>query len=90
MLIEALLNLIYTVLDFLFAPIHLPSLPEGVASFLASAMEYLQVGLSILAAYTDLNYLLALFGIIIAVDAAVLVYKLVMWILRKIPMLGIQ
>ena len=53
-------------------------------------MEYLQTGLQILAVYTHLEYLLVLIGIVVLIDAAMLIYHFVMWVLKKIPMLGIE
>ena len=43
-----------------------------------------------MANYTDITYLFTLMSIIIAVDVGISIYKIVMWALRKIPMLGIE
>lgn len=90
MIIEALMNVIYTLFEVLTSPISIPSLPEGIHGVIDVALDYIAVGLSLLINYTDLGYLLTLFGLVIAVDAGLLLYKLVMWIIRKIPMLGIE
>lgn len=90
MIIEALLNVVYAILSLLTAPINIPSLPEGVQTFIQEAIQYIRMGIALLANWTDLDYLLVLFGLVVAVDVGLLVYKAVMWFLRKIPMLGIK
>lgn len=90
MIIEALMQVVYVLFELLTVPISIPSLPDGIQSVMDQAFSYLEAGMGILANYTDLGYLLTLFGIIIAVDVGVLLYKLVMWIIRKIPMLGMS
>lgn len=90
MIIKALMELIYNLFAILTAPINIPGLPEDVKTMITSALEYIQMGLGLLANWTDLPYLLVLFGIVAAVDVGMLLYKLVMWVLAKIPMLGIK
>ena len=68
----------------------IPQLPDGVTSYLDTLFDYLVTGASLLANYTPLSYMLILVGVIISVDVALYVYKFVMWILRKIPMLSIE
>lgn len=90
MIVEALLDVVYSIMSILTAPIEIPGMPEGVQQFIYSALEYITLGIRILGNYVDLNYLLVLFGVILAIDIGLLLYKLVMWILRKIPMLGVS
>lgn len=47
-------------------------------------------GAGILANYTPLGYFMILFGVILAIDAGLVIYHFVMWIIRKIPMVGIS
>lgn len=90
MIIKLLIDLIYTVVSVLTAPINIPDLPSDVNSFISTAIEYIGTGLGILSNYTNLSYLLVLFGVIIAIDVGLALYKLVMFIIKKIPMLGIN
>lgn len=90
MLIEGLLNVAYTLFDLLTSPINLPSLPDGVATWIEMLCGYLATGVALLQNWTDLAYLLTLLGVVVAVDAGVLIYKTVMWFIRKIPLLGIE
>jgi len=90
MIVQALMDLVYGLFSLLTSPINIPSLPDGVASVLSMLTDALGTGLGLLACYTHLGYLITLFGLIVAVDAGLMIYKFVMWILRKIPMFGIS
>lgn len=89
MLIELLLSLIYTIFDKLMI-FNIPQLPEQVQTYINSLFDYLVSGASILANYTPLGYLMTLFGVVVSVDIGINVYKFVMWILKKIPMINIK
>lgn len=90
MLIELVLDALYGIFSLLTTPIDIPNLPEGVHDALETAFGYLEAGAGIVANYVNLPFLVAVFGIIIAVDVGIHLYHFVMWILRKIPMLGIE
>lgn len=90
MIVKALMNLLYSVFSLLTSPINIPGMPDQVRTVLATLFDYIATGIAIASNYFDLNYLFILFGIVVAVDAGILIYKFVMWILKKIPMLGIQ
>lgn len=89
MIITGLLNVIYFILDKLLV-FSIPKLPEQATGYINTLFDYMASATGIVANYTPLNYLLILFGLILAVDAAILIYKFIMWILRKIPVLGIE
>lgn len=90
MIVEALMNLLLKIFTTLTSAIEIPALPASVSESMAEALGYIQTGVQILGCYTHLPYLLALFGIIIGIDVGIAVYHFVMWVLRKIPMLGIS
>lgn len=90
MLVEGLMDVVYVLLSLLTAPISIPGMPDEVKVFVAEALEYISFGISLLANWTDLGYLLTLFGLVLTVDVGLLLYRLVMWFVRKIPMLGIE
>lgn len=90
MIIKLLIDLIYTVISVLTLPINIPDLPSEVSTYIATAVEYIGTGLGILNNYTHLSYLLTLFGVVLAVDVGLALYKLVMFIIKKIPMLNIS
>lgn len=89
MIINLLLGLIYKVLDVLLI-LNIPQLPDSVTGYINDFFDYLVTGASILSNYTPLGYLLIMFGVLLAVDTGIQIYKFVMWIIRKIPMLGMS
>lgn len=89
MIIQALLDGIYNIMSVLFV-FDIPDLPGEVHSYIETAFEYIVAGAGLLANYTPLSYLMILFGVLLAVDAGIVIYHLVMWIIKKIPMLGVS
>lgn len=90
MIFENIMNSIFNLFSSLISGINIPSLPPDVDGFMSDCLEYMQNGIYILNNYMNLEYILVLFGIILVIDVAIHVYHFVMWILKKIPMLGIS
>lgn len=90
MILEGLLSVIQKLLEALLSPIHIPDLSSSVQNVITQAMTYLLDGLGIFAAFTHYNFLMSLLAIVIIIEAAMLVYKFVLWILKKIPAAGIE
>lgn len=90
MIIEALLDMVYSLISFLTGSMSIPTIPDEIFQYIQTATDYLIMGAGILSNYTPFPYLLLLFGIIIYVDIAMAVYHLVMWILNKIPVIDID
>ena len=89
MIIEALLNLIYGLMSVLMV-LNIPDMPAEVQSYINSFFDYLASGVGIVANYVPLDYLLVLFGVILAVDVGIMLYHFIMWIIKKIPMLNVK
>lgn len=89
MIIEMLLDLLYKVMSLLMI-LDIPDLPTEVTGYIQTAFDYIVAGAGVLANYVHLGYLMILFGVLLAIDAGILVYHLVMWIIRKIPMAGMS
>lgn len=85
MIVEALLNLVHWLLSLLLTPLHIPELPSGVAAVLSSGLTYLLDGVAIFAALTHYQYILALFSAVLVIQAAMLLYKFIRWLLQKLP-----
>lgn len=90
MIIKGLLDVLVRVFSALTSAINIPQLPEEVHQYIETLLGYIKVGIALLANYTHIEFLLVLFGLVLAVDLGVAVYHFVMWVLRKIPMLGIE
>lgn len=90
MIIELLLDMIYGLFSLLTALIEIPQMPDEATAYITQFFDYLAMGAGILANYTPFGYIMILFGVILAVDVGIKLYHFVMWILKKIPMLGIS
>lgn len=90
MLVELLFNFVYLIFYTLTVVIKVPAMPIKVTELLGVLVEYVSTGIAILGNYCDMPYLLILFTAVATVDTAVLLYKIIMWVLRKIPILGIS
>lgn len=90
MIIKLLLDVVYTVFSVLTLPIDIPDLPTEVNTYISTAIEYIGVGIGIISNYTHLSYLLTLFGVVMAIDVGLWLYKLVMYLVKKVPMLNIN
>lgn len=90
MLIQGVLNLIAGLFRLLLLPIRLASMPDTVSDIIQDVIGYLIQGVAIVQTYTHFAFLFALFTFCAAVEALYLGYHFVMWILRKIPFLGID
>lgn len=90
MIIEGLLNLIKTLLFAVFSWINLPAFPEGLTSSINSFIDLIFDNLTLL------GFFIRPATIAIIVPALVIllnfdqIYKLTMWILKKIPFLNIK
>lgn len=91
MIINALLNLILLLLSGVFNALEL-DLPtwQVVVLNITEFIGYIAAGCRVVAAYTDFSYLLVLLGLSVLVSAFYNGYKLIRWILRKIPFINIS
>ena len=92
MIISSLLTLIYNVLNFLLI-FSIPSLPATITTILGQVTDYLVLGLQIIRTFigaTAFSVLGVCLMLVIAANAAYMVYSLVMWVLAKIPFLGVK
>ena len=89
MILEKFLDLIYGMVSNMMV-FQIPDLPSAAYDYIESAFDYIVAGAGLLANYTPLDYLMTLFGVLLAVDGGILIYHLVMWILKKIPVIGVE
>lgn len=90
MIVEALLTLVEKLLRVFLGRITVPGMPEefGVAfEFLEQLLNYAR---NLISLFLPWKIVTIGFPILIAIMSAEYIYALVMWILRKIPMLGIK
>lgn len=90
MIIEGLMNLVYKLISIVLTPINISSFPEGtdeaVTDFLDLLFNNSQTIIGLFIPSIAFTLLLIVMGIEIAIHG----YRFIMWVLRKIPMLGIN
>lgn len=92
MIITAALNVIYTVLSVLLV-FQLPELPVSVLSVANTAVDYVVAGVNVIHLFignTAMGVLALCFKLVILFNAAYFLYSVVMWVLRKVPFLGLK
>lgn len=92
MIITASLNVIYTVLSVLLV-FSLPDLPSAVITVANTAVDYVTAGVNVIHLFvgnTAMGVLALCFKLVILFNAAYFLYSVVMWVLRKVPFLGLK
>jgi hypothetical protein len=90
LIIQLILNLLKTLLFSVFSWINLPQFPEGLTNSLNSFIDLIFDNLNLLGFFirpVTITIVIPVLIILINFDK---VYKLTMWILKKIPMLNIH
>lgn len=90
MIIETLLNLIFSLLKFVFSWLELPSFPEELTNSINSFLDLIFDNVTLLGFFirpTTLTICIPILIILLNFDK---VYKFTMWILKKIPFINIQ
>lgn len=85
----AFLNLIFTVLKFLFSWLNLPDMPEKITSIIDGVIGYIIDGLPLLWVFFDKSVVSVCLVIALACTNFDKIYDLLMWILAKFP-IGIR
>jgi hypothetical protein len=91
MIVEWAMKLADVVVKVVFSLLGvLPSMPDSVTSVVDNFFDLIFVGVSIFNFFVPLNFVVVLIPIVIAIVNFDKLYKLVMWILRKIPFIGVE
>jgi len=87
MIITALLNLVYVFIQLILSPLALlgdVSLSSSFSSSIATAGGYYNS----LNAILPMDTMITILGVFLAIEGAYVVYKIIMWIIKKIPTLN--
>lgn len=90
MIIEGLLNLVFTLLKFVFSWLNLPAMPESLISSINTFFDLVFGNLSLLGFFIRPTTLTIVIPILIILINFERIYKFTMWILRKIPFINIS
>ena len=89
MLIEALLNMVYRLFSLFLSPVNLPDLDSSAQASLDSFFDYLSSGAGLFSLFLPIS-----FGVYFVIWAAIFawdhLYPFIMWVLRKIPFIGVE
>ena len=89
MIIESLLSLVFKLLGSVISSFNVPAAPEDFLSAIPQFFGYLESAKSLISLVFPINLqpFLTVTLVILAVEHG---YPFIMWILRKIPFLGIE
>ena len=90
LIVESVLNLFADALKVIFQWINLPQVPSNIQAVIDQFFEYLRSGMGFVYIFFDMSLVKILLPLLIAVINFDKVYKLVMFVLRKIPFLGVD
>ena len=91
MIVTSLLNVIYSILSAILSPFHVPGFDSESLANVSYVIDLIFDSCeSFIGLFLPWGLIKTALGIVLIVIGLEEGYKLVMWILRKIPMLGIQ
>lgn len=90
MIIEGILNLLVGLIETVFGWVSLPQLPDSVLSVIDELFDILAGSVGLLSIFVDFSMVRLLLPVLIIVINFDEAWKLTMFILRKIPFLGVQ
>lgn len=90
MIIKGLFELVYTLLSTVLAPFSIPSFPSGIQSILDSVVSYLTSAVGLLCIFVRPTTLHLLIPAVIIVINMEHIWDAIIWILKKLPFVGIE
>ena len=90
MIIKGILELFFSLLQIVFSPISLPPLPKDVSNILDEFINWILGGYDLLGVFIDLNMVKLLIPIVIVISNLDRIWSFIMFILRKIPFIGVE
>ena len=90
MIIKGLLELIFSLLQIIFSPINIAPLPDSIQNILDEFVSWIISGYTILDIFIDMGVVNYLIPIVIVVANLDKVWSFIMFILRKIPFIGVE
>lgn len=90
MLIKGLFELVLGILNFMFGWVNFPDMPSVVVDALSVVLQAIASGIGFVWLIVPKELVLAVIPVIIIVENFDLMYSMVMWVLKKIPFLGMK
>lgn len=89
-MLKLLKKLVSLILSPLIALIDFPVVPEGLAEYINKFIDYLRSGMGFIYYFLPMSLVKAFITFVVAVEVFMFSYRVVMWIIKKIPMLGVD
>ena len=90
MIIKGIFELVYALLSIVFEPVNLPDLPENIQNVFNDLLSVLISAVDLASLVLDFSVVKWLIPVVIAVANFDKIWSMIMFILRKIPFLGIE
>ena len=90
MIIKGLFDLIYTLLSIVLSPFSLPQLPDGLQSIFDTVLGDLTGRVGLLCQFVRPSTLQLLIPAVIVVINMEHIWDAILWILKKLPFVGIE
>lgn len=90
MIIKGLFSLIIALLNIVFGWVSLPAMSSAVDEAFNMLLSYMQSGIGFVWLIVPRDLVLVVIPVILILSNFDKLYTVVMWVLRKIPFLGIQ
>ncbi|MEM0174242.1 MAG: hypothetical protein QXI16_07040 [Sulfolobaceae archaeon] len=90
MIIEYLIDFITAPIAILVLLFHaIPDIPSEIQYYITQFLDYIEIGFDFTFMFLDVNMVLVGISAVIYMEGAYLSYKIVMWVINKLP-LGID
>lgn len=90
MILKMVLGLMQSILSFILGLLPLPDVPAWLVELTETILQYMKMGMGIVLFFVPQAVVQGALDLVILIWTVVHTYKLVLWVLRKIPMLGIE
>lgn len=90
MIIKGLFSLIIALLNIVFGWVNLPAMPSAVDEAFSLLLNYMAAGMGFVWLIVPREMVLVVVPVILVLSNFDKLYTVVMWVLRKIPFLGIE
>lgn len=90
MIIKGLFELVFVLLKVVFAPVNLPDFPDSIKNVIDEFVGILTGAVGLLGVFVDFDIVKILIPLVIVIANFEKIWAMIMFILRKIPFLGIE
>lgn len=90
MIIKGLFSLIISLLNIVFGWVNFPAMPSVIDEAFTTLLSYMAAGIGFVWLIVPRELVIAVVPVILVLSNFDKLYTVVMWVLRKIPFLGIK